>query len=185
MVLLSDDIYNFDLDLALQSIPDQRRIYALRYKQELDRRLSIKAYLLLCEGLQKQYDIEEKPIFVYGTNGKPTLAKHSHIHFNLSHCNEAVICVIDTQPIGVDIESIRAIDNELLEYTMNSQEREQIKHSTDPEIEFTRLWTMKEAFLKWSGKGISNNLQNILADCNCEFTTVINPKGGYVYSICK
>ena len=185
MILLNDNIYNFDLDLALQTIPEQRRIYALRYRHEIDRRLSVKAYLLLCEGLKKMYGINERPQFEYSPNGKPLLTDYPNIHFNLSHCNEAVICVIDNRPIGVDIESIRSFDDDLLEYTMNLQEQQIIKQSTDPKIEFTRYWTMKEAFLKWSGIGISNNLQNCLADCRCKFTTVLDPQGRYVYSICK
>ena len=63
MILLNEHIYDFDLDAALQIIPEQRRDYALKYQREIDRRLSVKAYLLLCEGLRKLYGIQEMPLF--------------------------------------------------------------------------------------------------------------------------
>ena len=100
MILLSEHIYDFDLDAALQIIPEQRRDYALKYQREIDRRLSVKAYLLLCEGLRELYGIQEMPLFSYTPSGKPMLTHYPEIHFNLSHCDEAILCAIDTQPIG-------------------------------------------------------------------------------------
>ena len=184
MILWSEHIYDFDLDVALREIPEQRRTYVLKYKFELDRRLSVKAYLLLCKGLRNLYGIQEMPQFHYEPHGKPTLANYPDIHFNLSHCNEAVICAIDSHPIGVDIESIRPYDKELVQYTMNPKEQEQIRTAECPEIEFTRLWTMKEAVLKRSGEGISNNLHEVLSDCKWTLSTIVSPNHKYVYSIC-
>ena len=185
MILLSEHIYDFDLDAALREIPEQRRVHALKYKFELDRRLSIKAYLMLCKGIKSLYGIDEMPEFHYDHRGKPFLANYPNIHFNISHCNEAVICAIDNHPIGVDIESIRAYDEELVQYTMNPDEQKQIRRAKHPEIEFTSLWTMKEAVLKRSGEGISNNLHEVLTDCKWRLSTIISPNQNYVYTICK
>lgn len=185
MILLNEHIYDFDLDVALRIIPEQRRDYALKYQREIDRRLSVKAYLLLCEGLRELYGIQEMPLFSYTTSGKPILTHYPEIHFNLSHCNEAVLCTIDTQPIGVDIESIKAYDKELAQYTMNSKEMATIENSSRPEVEFTRFWTMKEAVLKRNGEGISNNIKEILTKCTEDITTTIDPNQKYVYSICR
>lgn len=183
-ILLSEHIADFDLDIALKEISEQRRAYVLKYKRELDRRLAVKSYLLLCEGLKSQYGIDEKPLFSYTANGKPTLTDYPEIHFNISHCDEAVLCVIDNHPIGVDIESVRPYDEELVTYTMNPEEQEQIKSSEHPGIEFTRLWTRKEAVLKQSGKGITSSIQNVLTENQCSLTTVVGPNQKYVYSIC-
>lgn len=185
IVLLSEEIYDFDLDVALQSIPEQRRLYALRYQQERDRRLSVKAYLLLCQGLREKYGICEMPLFNYTQNGKPSLQGYSNIHFNISHCSNAVICAIDNQPIGVDIESIKEFDPELLPHTMNQNEQEQIRESDNPAIEFTRLWTMKEAILKHSGIGITHALHQVLTTNTRPITTHNSPSNKYIYSICR
>lgn len=185
IILLSEQIYDFNLDVALKEISEQRQAYVLRYKRELDRRLAVKAYLLLCEGLRNQYDIHENPRFDYSGNGKPTLADYPDIHFNISHCDKAILCAIDDRPIGVDIETVKAYDKELAQYTMNVQELAIIERSERPEIEFTRLWTMKEATFKWGGTGLTSQIQEVLTGCSRNLSTIISPNQDYIYSICR
>ena len=83
MIYLNDDIEGLDLEHAFASVSPQRRDYALRYRFELDRRLSLAVYLLLCEGLKEEYGISELQEFVFGHHGKPALKNHPEIHFNL------------------------------------------------------------------------------------------------------
>lgn len=183
MILLTEHINDFDLETALKQVSEQRRKYALRYKNERDRRLCIKAYLLLCEGLQKEYGITDKPHFHFGKFGKPVLADFPHIHFNLSHCKDAVICVLGNSPMGVDIESVIPFDKELALQTMNEEEMRQITLSQCPDIEFMRYWTQKEAVLKLWGYGIQNNMKNILDNNVQSLTTFVSPNKKFVYSI--
>jgi 4'-phosphopantetheinyl transferase len=70
---------------------------------------------------------------------------------------------------------------------MNEEEVNQIHESARPDVEFIRLWTMKESLLKLSGEGIRNNLKNVLAESYSQvsFTTVINLQKQYIYSICE
>lgn len=185
MVLLTEDIFDFNLDAALLEISGQRREYALRYQSELDKRLCVKAYLLLCEGLRKRYGIVCKPILEFGKYGKPILADYPDIHFSISHCPKAVVCVLDNNPVGVDIEPINAFDEQVARYTMNQEELVQINSSSNPEIEFTDLWTRKEAVLKQSGFGISNDMKGVLTQNNFPVETYINRNRRYVYSICR
>ena len=176
MIYLNDHIDEFDLQAALPLLSEQRRQQALKFKFELGRKTCAAAYLLLCEGLRKEYGITERPLFEYGEHGKPTLLFTNHqspftrhqIHFNLSHCREAAICVLDQQPVGIDIESIREYKD------FASAER--------PDVEFTRLWTLKEAVLKCRGTGINNDIKNVLTGHENTETTV-NLERGYVYSV--
>ena len=185
MLYLNDHIQDFCLEEALQQLSEQRREQALRFKYELGQRTCAAAYLLLCEGLRKEYGITEKPIFEYVEHGKPFIAGHPDIHFNLSHCREAVVCILSDKPIGIDVESIREFKDSLVNYTMNANEVEQIKRSRRPDIEFIRLWTMKEAVLKLSGEGIRNDLKDVLKGLSSKLTTVVSPDERYVYSICE
>ena len=102
MIYLNDRIFDFDFETALAELSDQRREQALRFKHELGQRTCVAAYLLLCEGLQKEYGITDKPVFDYGEHGKPFIMGHPEIHFNLSHCREAAICIIAEHPVGID-----------------------------------------------------------------------------------
>ncbi len=185
MVYLNDDILHFDLDAALPLLSEQRRELCLRFKHEQGRKTCAAAYLLLCEGLRKEYGITTPPVFEYGEHGKPTLVGLPHIHFNMSHCREAAICVLSDQPVGVDIESISRYKESLARYTMNDEEMALITASEHPEVEFIRLWTMKEAVLKLSGEGIRNDMKSVLTGFASKVTTVINEEKNYIYTITK
>ena len=182
MIYLNDDIDGFDFNAALPLLSEQRREQALNFKHELGRKTCAMAYLLLCEGLQKEYGLTEKPVFTYGEHGKPSIVGHPDIHFNLSHCREGAICAISEQPVGVDIESIREFHDSLVHYTMNDQEVQQIMQAEHPDVEFIRLWTMKEAKLKLSGQGIVDNIKDVLEGTE-RFQTIINEKKRYIYSV--
>lgn len=182
MLYLNDDIARFDFEAALPLLSDQRREQALKFKHEQGRKTCAAAYLLLCEGLKKEYGITEKPVFEYGEHGKPVLVGFPNIHFNISHCREAVICAISDRPVGVDIESLREYKESLVRYTMNDAEIDKITHSANPALAFIRYWTMKEAILKLSGEGIRNDLKTVLTGHE-PIKTVVNVERGYVYSV--
>ena len=184
MIYINDHIYDFDLQKALSRLSDQRREQALRFKHELGQRTCTAAYLLLCEGLRKEYGITEKPVFEYGEHGKPFIVGHPEIHFNMSHCKEAAICIIADQPVGIDIESIRTFKQTLVDYTMNEDEIRQIQQAERPDVEFIKLWTQKEAALKLTGAGISRDMKQVLVNPPTCLTTVISPDLRYIYSYC-
>ncbi len=186
MLYLNDDIAGFNFEAALPLLSEQRRQQALKFKHEQGRKTCAMAYLLLCKALRQEYGITELPVFEYGEHGKPFIVGHPDIHFNFSHCREAVICVVSDRPVGVDVESIREYRDSLVRYTMNDQEVQQIERAERPDVEFIRLWTMKEAVLKLSGRGIVDDLKYVLTDTKTsELTTVVDPEVRYVYSICR
>lgn len=182
-VLVSEDIWEFDLKAALKEISAQRREQALKFKHEQGQRLCVLAYQLLKEGLQQEYGITENPVFEYNEHGKPLIVGHPEIFFNLSHCKEAAICVVSDQPVGVDVESLRKYKDRLGEYTMNEEELHQIKTASHPDSEFIRLWTMKEATTKLIGTGISNDMKTVIDMQKYKYTTVERQQ--YIYTICS
>ena len=182
-IYINDDIEHFDWQVALPLLSEQRREQCLKFKHELGRKTCAAAYLLLREALRKEYGIEETPIFEYGEHGKPTIVGHPDIHFNLSHCREAAICVVGDHPVGVDVESIHRYSESLARYTMNDDEMEQILHADNPAVVFTRLWTRKEAVVKLSGHGISNDMKHVLEGLPYEIETV--ERAHYVYSVIR
>lgn len=193
MIYLNDHLFDFDLDAALLELSEQRRQLALRYRHELGRRTCAAAYLLLCEGLRKEHGITAKPVFEFGEHGKPSIIGRPDLHFSLSHCREAAICVLSDRPVGIDIESVGRYNERLVRYTMNDEEMAQILASNRPDIAFTRLWTQKEAVLKCTGEGIGNDLKNVLKKFResspathhpSPITTVVSPDERYVYSVC-
>ena len=183
ITLVSEDIWEFDLEAALRGISGQRREQALKFKHEQGQRLCVLAYQLLKEGLQKEYGITENPVFEYNEHGKPSIVGHPEIYFNLSHCKEAVVCAISNQPIGVDVESIREFNDSLINYTMNDEEKVEIANSDTPAATFIRLWTMKEATSKLIGTGITHDVKSLIDTKKYKYTTVERQQ--YIYTICE
>ena len=183
ITLVAEDIWAFDLEAALKEISEQRREQALKFRYELGQRLCVLAYLLLKKGLRETYGITDNPIFEYNEHGKPSIVGHPEIYFNLSHCKEAVVCVISDQPIGVDVESIREYKESLVRYTMNDEEIHEIESSENPAAAFIRLWTMKEATTKLIGTGISNDMKAVIDTTRYKYTTVNRQQ--YIYTVCE
>jgi 4'-phosphopantetheinyl transferase len=182
MFYLNDNLQHFDFEAALPLLSEQRREQALKFRYELGRKTCAAAYLLLCDALQQEYGISERPVFGYGEHGKPFVIGHPDIHFNISHCREAVVCVVSDRPVGADVEEIQRYKDSLARYTMNDEELAVINASSRPDVEFIRLWTMKEAKLKLSGSGIIDDMKHVL-DGTEHFLTVINEEKGYIYSV--
>lgn len=182
-VLIDDNIWNFDLTEALQQISPQRREQALQFRHELGQRQCVLSYLLLKRALHEVYDIDENPLFDYGEHGKPFFTNHPDIHFNISHCKDAVACAIDDSPVGIDIESVGRYKDELARYTMNDEEIAKITTADDPEVVFIELWTKKEAAMKLVGTGITDNLKEILTRAECVIDTTVSNDRKYVWSV--
>ena len=183
MLYINDRIEQLDLKAALSAVSEQRRTYALRYRHEHDQRLCVAAYQLLQQALNIEYGISEMPLFDYDSHGKPSLAGHHEIYFNLSHCHEAAACVVSNAPVGIDIESIGRYDEELVETVMNTDEQRIIRQSSNPPLSFIRLWTMKESLVKLTGEGLSKNMQDVLKVNGYHFQTTIFPH--FVCTVCE
>lgn len=184
MIYINDHLQDFDLDAALETMPQWRRQITLQYKNDLLRCQSAAAFALLQTALAEQYHITDPIRFITAQHGKPALEGHPDIHFNLSHCLEAAICVVADQPVGVDIEHIRHPSNSMIAYVMTPDEQRQINHADQPDFEFTRIWTSKEAALKHTGDGLQGNFRDILSLPHPPITTRVSPDRRYIYSIC-
>ena len=93
--------------------------------------------------------------FGYGTFGKPFLEEFPDIHFNISHASGAIICAVSDQPVGVDIEKKRKIDLRIINKYFTESERNYVfSENYHQDERFTRIWTMKEAYVKCTGKGL-------------------------------
>lgn len=190
MIYLNDHIDKLDISEALRQVSPQRAAYALRYRRELDQRLSLAVFLLLQQALSEEYGLMEVPEFAFGPNGKPYLKEHPEIHFNLSHCPRAAMCVVADHPVGCDIEAVPdELDMELCRYCFNEEEVASILASDSPTIAFTTLWTQKEALLKLTGTGLHDisklsTCHSPLYTLHSPLYTLHSPDRSYVYTVC-
>ncbi len=190
-ILILDEINKIteeELENDLRLLPEWRRGAAVRFKFLSGKVQCTKAYLLLRRALLEEYRIRDDSEFGYGRNGKPYLKNHPDIHFNLSHCKEAVMCAVDDHPIGCDIESItRKPDILLMKKTLSLSEQERVFATENPELEFMKLWTAKEAVIKLTGEGLARELADLLKNGlpeGLKLSTTTVPEKNYVYSVC-
>ena len=183
-----------ELEAAIASLPEWRREKALRFKHEQGRKECTFAYLLLCQALQETYGIDEQPSFIIGEHGKPDLlftphtsylTPHtSHLYFNLSHCRQAIACVLSENPVGVDVETIGRYSESLARHVLSPEEFDLVSSAPDPKIPFTRFWTQKEAIVKLTGRGIDDDLPNLLFKYNnVSLHTEDHLDKGYILSV--
>ncbi len=198
-----DAITAEELEAAIASLPPWRREKALRFKHRQGRLECAFAYLLLCQALREVYGITQQPSFSLGPHDKPSLLlpqsgfpalsspSSSPLgeisegpHFNLSHCRQAIACVVSDHPVGVDVESIGRYSESLARHVLCDAELEAVHRDPDPQLAFTRLWTQKEALVKLTGRGIDDDLPTLLLKYNnVSFHTQAYPAKGYVVTV--
>lgn len=136
---------------------------------------------LLKESLKKGYNISDYEI-IYNEYNKPYL-KNEKIYFNISHSNSTIVLVISDKEIGVDVEYFVYKESVVRKYFTNNEQNE-ILNSTNKVYDFTRIWVMKEAFVKMKGIGISYGLINVdTTKIKEQIELIENEK--YLIAICK
>lgn len=157
------DIPEGDFEMLYSMLPQKRQAVARRYRFEQDKRNSIMAFILLMFGLHEEFGIDGEFSIIRDTNGKPMLEEEG-IWFNLSHCKKGVVCAVSTRKIGVDIQEIIDPSGGLEKSVLTQKEIEEYK-SLNSDLErrerFTRLWALKESFVKYDGRGLSYGLQKL------------------------
>ena len=157
-----------------------------------DKKRSVCGDMLAKTALSELTGIKAEEIIIdTDSNGKPFPVNVS-LHFNISHCEDYVVCVTHDSPIGVDIEKIRPINLKIAEKFFNKDEQKYIfcheptkedflkEPSPDLLERFFRVWTKKEAFLKYTGEGICADLKSIEIDSRNLKTKI---EDGYVITI--
>lgn len=95
-----------------------------------------------------------------GPNGKPSVIGAASLQFNASSSGGlAVVALARQHQVGVDVERLCAVaDRDLLvRSTMTAAEQGALSSSPgeQQDVAFLRLWTVKEAFMKALGTGLS------------------------------
>ena len=170
----------------LPLVSEQRREQALRYTHMFGQYCCLKSYELLTQLLVKWGgdNVDKMPEFVYNEHGAPYLAIGPY--FSISHCKQGIAVVVSDRPVGIDIEGLRKVDDGLVRKTMNVEEQAQIAAAANPEQEFIRLWTRKEAYVKMQGTGIISDMHEILQNTHAlQWHEIVDINKGYICTICE
>jgi 4'-phosphopantetheinyl transferase len=96
-------------------------------------------------------------IFSYNNFGKPFLLNYPNYHYNISHSGNWVVCATSYSSIGIDIEEIKPITLDMAKRFFSSHEYKVLfQKSSNKQLDyFYKIWTLKECYIKYIGKGLS------------------------------
>ena len=154
--------------LPLLSAQERDRHQRFRFAQ--DRHIYLLAHALVRRSLSDELGCAPTDLqFEEGSHGKPALAPSwgaPPLHFNLSHTHGMVACGLTrVAPVGVDVERLdRRIDLESLAQRVFSDVEQADLFSRTGQAQrerFFQYWTLKEAYIKAVGLGLSLPLEQI------------------------
>jgi 4'-phosphopantetheinyl transferase len=166
-------LFNIKLSNYYQLVPElfeylneteQQRAQKYHFEKDTNR-------FIICRVLLKFILAHHTGINIYeiniekDENKKPFLSNDKSLCFNISHAEDFAIIVVSHEAVGIDIEykNIKFNFSEILPFSFSNLEIEAVLNATDKTNTFYKFWTRKEAIVKATGKGISDNLPQIPA----------------------
>ena len=143
---------------------------AERFRFEELRRRFVAARGRLRQLLATYLNISAEEIkFEYSDRGKPQLAdslNHHSLQFNISHSQNLALYAFNSQErVGIDLESFRSLDDaaNIARRFFSAQEYELIASLEGDKQQqvFLQVWTIKEAYLKATGEGLSGSIDAV------------------------
>lgn len=147
---------------SLRLIHNYKLINYINYKQSDDKKRCLYGELLVNYVINTNFKNTyfDKQI-IFSDYGKPLLAC-SNLHFNISHSGNWVICCVSDNSIGVDIEKITNFNwHNISKRFFSDFENKYISNSKNSLNTFFKFWTMKEAVIKYYGRGVDSTIKNI------------------------
>ena len=134
----------------LELVGTERRKKVIRYRMPDDRKRSLAAGLIIRKILNENGLSEDS--LKYSENGKPLA---DNLFFNISHAGDYVVGVSSDREVGCDIEKIVDAPLEVADRFFYLKEAEYIKSAEDKNRAFFTLWTLKESYMKMTGRGMN------------------------------
>lgn len=133
--------------------------HILRNHKAEDRARALGASYLLLFALEKEgISLNKLPDFSYTKTGKPFFREYPEIFFNISHAKNIITCAISKETVGTDIEHMRIIQDSTINRVFTENEKNIVGQDAEG---YVRLWTMKEAYAKLMGTGLSDIWEGI------------------------
>ena len=130
----------------------------LRWKR-LDGQSGHEAGRQLLAALYFEENGSEMPPIFKTKQGKPYFSDGIW-HFSISHTENHAFCCLSRQNVGIDAEPAdRKIDSRIGARFLSEQEQKRVAEAADQNEALLRLWVLKEAYAKLTGRGVGNWLK--------------------------
>jgi 4'-phosphopantetheinyl transferase len=157
-VILQDLVFTKEeYSNCLNYISRERRNLLSKYHFNMDQYRGLASSLLARCIINESSGIDNRDIVIEKSEyGKPICTSVKSIKFNLSHSGNCVVGVFDENQVGIDVEVIQDKDNDdIVNRFFSKQEQDYYLTCEDKRKKFYELWTIKEAYIKYLGLGMS------------------------------
>lgn len=150
-------------DCLLHFISPTRKNKLLRYRFATERKLCLYSGLLARMALSKLSNIPAEYLeFGVSSYHKPFLLNTPQYQFNFSHTKNFIVCGISLlDSVGVDVEKNQKAPIYIMKNLFHPFEIDFVNNSSNPDIDFFKIWTRKESYAKYTSIGISEDLKYI------------------------
>ena len=134
-----------------------------KYRYVEDYRRSLLADVLARQMLSETVNVDASELDIRVDEcGKPYAANASGYYFSVTHSGEYVACVVGDEPCGIDIEKVVDIELDIAKRFYSASEYASLADKTDDSWipVFFEIWTIKEAYTKLVGLGLSMELNS-------------------------
>lgn len=161
------------------------------------------AHELLQYAIEKEYKEKVNKLTMRSSqHGKPYFVEKresgeeeiSEIKFNLSHSGEMAVCILSNNEVGIDIEKMRKYNPKVADKILSDEEWEFLQKSEQRDKDFIKFWTLKEAYGKYTGKGLGMDFKQVVfwwqeegkLQCSDEKVLIYQYEIGqeYILSVC-
>ncbi len=166
----------------LDKVEERRREKILSSKNRRAALQSLAAGSLLHEVLCRETGLAPQsapPFFLeYGERGKPRLRDYPGLYFNLSHSGGYVCCGAGDVPMGVDIQQMRSLKEGVARRFFTERDNRILAACREEEREklFFRLWSIKESYVKLTGRGIAEDFDRFEIDLEENRILLLEPE---------
>ena len=190
MLEINRDLNSPEYQDLLKTVFSDKRERIIRFKRFEDAQRCLLGDVLLRKAIMDHIDLPVSLIkFAVNEYGKPFLENVPNFHFNLSHAGKYVACAVGDTSVGIDVEILDPINLKIAERYFCGSETEYIlsKPNEDQTKAFYEIWTKKEAYIKYKGKGLSISLNtfNVLNLCSEVFFYRIYDDAQAICHVCS
>lgn len=118
---------------------------------------SAAAELAICAAMKNSGRPFAPSDYAYKESGQPTIQNG---HISISHTEGYAACAIAREPVGIDVERGHTFSKAAAKRILSPQE-ELMSDSTNADELLSRIWTVKESFLKMTGEGIPGGMRTL------------------------
>lgn len=153
-------------------LDEKERERFTRYKFEKHKTAFLASRILLKTGLHYYLGGEIADIaFTYNAFGKPEIIAEQNptgIHFNLTHSDDYILLAVYHSALGIDTENLDRKANilNIARHNFHPKEIFQLENAPNQIALGFYFWMLKEAYIKYIGKGLSQRLTEFYFERN-------------------